>query len=93
MMLCKQESKGIPLSTEQNEWLHDTDEEPVKQELESHYMCIEKIQEVLHVVDDNSGPTYDVEPLEKVHTNDDYNVFANETREIKESKHVSISRA
>ncbi|GJR18794.1 hypothetical protein Tco_0967321 [Tanacetum coccineum] len=28
MMLCKQESKGIPLSAEQNEWLQDTDEEP-----------------------------------------------------------------
>nr|GEV76492.1 hypothetical protein [Tanacetum cinerariifolium] len=28
MMLCKPESKGIPLSVEQNEWLHDTDEEP-----------------------------------------------------------------
>nr|GEZ73897.1 hypothetical protein [Tanacetum cinerariifolium] len=32
-MLYKQESKGIPLSVDQNEWLHDTDEEPNKQEL------------------------------------------------------------
>ncbi|GJZ35144.1 hypothetical protein Tco_0580961 [Tanacetum coccineum] len=80
MMLCKQESKGIPLSAEQDEWLHDIDEELDKQELEAHYMYMAKIQEVLHAVDDNSGPTYDVEPLEKVHTNNDYNVFANETQ-------------
>ncbi|GJW37376.1 hypothetical protein Tco_0060296 [Tanacetum coccineum] len=83
-----QESKGIPLSAEQNEWLHDTDEKPVKQELEAHYMYMENIQEVLHVVDDNSGPTYDVEPLEKVHTNDDYNVFANETRHSEQPKSI-----
>ncbi|GJV03556.1 hypothetical protein Tco_1337125 [Tanacetum coccineum] len=38
MMLCKQESKGIPLSVEQNEWLQDTDEEPDEQELEAHYI-------------------------------------------------------
>ncbi|GJW12371.1 hypothetical protein Tco_1578198 [Tanacetum coccineum] len=39
-------------------------------------MYIAKIQEVLHATNDNSGPTYDAEPLEKVHTDDDYNVFA-----------------
>ncbi|GJS32444.1 hypothetical protein Tco_0530826 [Tanacetum coccineum] len=33
-------------------------------------------QEVLHVTDDNSRPTYDTEPLEKIHTDDDCNVFA-----------------
>nr|GEX54344.1 hypothetical protein [Tanacetum cinerariifolium] len=80
MMLCKQESKCIPISAEQDEWLQDTDEEPDKQELEAHYMYMAKIQEVLHAADDNSGHTYDAEPLEKVHTNDDYNVFANETQ-------------
>nr|GEW30203.1 hypothetical protein [Tanacetum cinerariifolium] len=69
MMLCKKESKGIPLSIEQNEWLHDTDEEPDEQELKAHYMYMEKIQEVLHHADDNSGPTYDVEPLEKTDRN------------------------
>ncbi|GJT50443.1 hypothetical protein Tco_0976600 [Tanacetum coccineum] len=57
---------GIPLSVKQNEWLHDTDEEPDTQELEAHYVYMEKIQEVLNVDDDNSGPTYDAEPLEKV---------------------------
>nr|GEW73597.1 hypothetical protein [Tanacetum cinerariifolium]GEX37260.1 hypothetical protein [Tanacetum cinerariifolium]GEY35615.1 hypothetical protein [Tanacetum cinerariifolium] len=78
MMLCKQESKSIPLSTEQDEWLQDTDEEPNKQELEAHYMYTAKIQEVLHTINDNSRPTYDTEPLEKVHIDDDYNVFATE---------------
>nr|GEU32776.1 hypothetical protein [Tanacetum cinerariifolium] len=38
MMLCKQESKGVPLSAEQNKWRHDTDDEPDKQELEAHYI-------------------------------------------------------
>ncbi|GKC97602.1 retrovirus-related pol polyprotein from transposon TNT 1-94 [Tanacetum coccineum] len=54
MMLCKQKSKGIPLSAKQDEWLHDTDEEPDEQELEAHYMYMAKIQEVLHAADDNS---------------------------------------
>nr|GEX67932.1 hypothetical protein [Tanacetum cinerariifolium] len=78
MMLCKQEGKGVPLSAKQNEWLQDTDEEPHEQELETHYMYMVKIQEVLHATNDNSLPTYYVEPLEKVHTNDDYNVVATE---------------
>ncbi|GJU18168.1 hypothetical protein Tco_1146134 [Tanacetum coccineum] len=37
-----------------------------------------KIQEVFTAIDDNSRPTYDTEPLEKVQSNDDYNVFATE---------------
>ncbi|GJV69235.1 hypothetical protein Tco_1484744 [Tanacetum coccineum] len=45
-MLCKQESKGIPLSSDQDEWLQDTDEESDEQELEAHYMYMAKIQEV-----------------------------------------------
>nr|GEV17096.1 hypothetical protein [Tanacetum cinerariifolium] len=89
MMLCKKESKGIPSSAKQSEWLLDTDEEPNEQELEAHYMYTTKIQEVLHVSDDNSGPTYDVEPLEKVHTNDDYNVFATERQHFEQ--HESIN--
>ncbi|GJY13942.1 hypothetical protein Tco_0383251 [Tanacetum coccineum] len=36
-----------------------------------------KIQdEVLHATDDNLGPTYDTESLEKIHTDDDCNVFS-----------------
>ncbi|GJW10695.1 integrase, catalytic region, zinc finger, CCHC-type containing protein [Tanacetum coccineum] len=44
----------------------DIDEEPDEQELEAHYMYMEKIQEVLHVTDDNFKPTYDTEPLEQI---------------------------
>ncbi|GKA02661.1 hypothetical protein Tco_0675442 [Tanacetum coccineum] len=44
----------------------------------NHIMYMAKIQAVLHATDDNSGPTYDVEQLEKVHTDDDYNVLATE---------------
>nr|GEY59889.1 integrase, catalytic region, zinc finger, CCHC-type, peptidase aspartic, catalytic [Tanacetum cinerariifolium] len=69
MMLCKQESKGIPLSANQSEWLQDTNEELDEQELEAHYKYMAKIQEVLHAIGDNSGPTYDAEPLEKVDSN------------------------
>ncbi|GJT13055.1 retrovirus-related pol polyprotein from transposon TNT 1-94 [Tanacetum coccineum] len=43
MMLCKQKEKGMPLSAEQDEWIHDTDEEPDEQELEAHYMYMAKI--------------------------------------------------
>ncbi|GJV89417.1 hypothetical protein Tco_1533355 [Tanacetum coccineum] len=49
-------------------------------------MYMEKIQEV-HTT--NSGPSFDVEPLEKVHYNDDYNVFANERHHSEQ--HVSIN--
>nr|GEV35155.1 hypothetical protein [Tanacetum cinerariifolium] len=71
MMLFKQESKGIPLSAEQSKWLQDTDKDPDKQELEAYYIYMAKIQEVLHATNDNSGPTYDAEPFEKVDQNAD----------------------
>ncbi|GKB99299.1 hypothetical protein Tco_0985436, partial [Tanacetum coccineum] len=67
-----QEERGLPLSVEKDEWLHETDEEPDEQELEAHYMYMEKIQEVLTA---DSRPTYDAKPLEQVQSNDDYNVF------------------
>ncbi|GKD70825.1 hypothetical protein Tco_1324915 [Tanacetum coccineum] len=90
MLMCKQAKKGVPLQTEQVDWLEDTDEEVDKQELESHYMymnmCMEKIQEV-HNVD--SGPSFDAEPLEKVYYDDDYNVFANERQHSEQT--VSIT--
>ncbi|GKA84834.1 retrovirus-related pol polyprotein from transposon TNT 1-94 [Tanacetum coccineum] len=80
MMLCKQEEKGVLLSADQGDWLDDTDEEPNEQELEAYYMYMAKIQEVLT---EESGPTFDAEPLEKEQSDDDYNVFANE-------RHVGI---
>ncbi|GKD84950.1 hypothetical protein Tco_1356104 [Tanacetum coccineum] len=70
-MFCKQVSKDIPLSAEHDEWLQDINEESDEQELEAHYMYMTNIQEVLHAADDNSGPTYDAEPLEKADQNVD----------------------
>ncbi|GJS96799.1 hypothetical protein Tco_0803767, partial [Tanacetum coccineum] len=34
------ESKGVPLSAEQDEWLHDTDDEPDEQELKAHFIIV-----------------------------------------------------
>ncbi|GJT25631.1 retrotransposon protein, putative, unclassified [Tanacetum coccineum] len=77
MLLCKQAEKNVPLCAKQTNWLDDTDEELDEQELEAHYMYMTKIQEV-HTP--NSGPTFDAEPLEKVHSENDYNVFVNESQ-------------
>nr|GEV44517.1 hypothetical protein [Tanacetum cinerariifolium] len=89
MMLCKQEDKGVPLSADQGDWLDDTDEELDEQELEAYYMYMAKIQEVLHVTDDNSGPTYDTEPLEQVQTDNEYNVFAKDKQHSKKPESIN----
>ncbi|GJY40562.1 hypothetical protein Tco_0427832 [Tanacetum coccineum] len=47
---------------------------------------MEKIQEVLAV---DFGPTYDVEPLEKVQSNDDYNVFSNERQHSEQPESIN----
>ncbi|GJS15582.1 hypothetical protein Tco_0410054 [Tanacetum coccineum] len=86
MMLCKQEARGVPLSEEQDEWLQDTDEELDEQELEAHYMYMTKIQEVLTT---DSGPTNDVEPLEKVQSDDDYNVFSTERQHSEQLESIN----
>ncbi|GJY60729.1 hypothetical protein Tco_0461386 [Tanacetum coccineum] len=53
--------------------------ENVDQELEAHYLYMAPIQEVTPDAADNSGPIFDVEPLQKVQNyNDNYNVFAND---------------
>ncbi|GJX92825.1 retrovirus-related pol polyprotein from transposon TNT 1-94 [Tanacetum coccineum] len=44
MMMCKQAEQSLPL---QADWLADTAEEIDEQELEAHYIFMEKIQEVL----------------------------------------------
>ncbi|GJR04664.1 hypothetical protein Tco_0527648 [Tanacetum coccineum] len=66
----------------QADWLEDTDAEIDEQELEAHYSFMAKIQEVLPA---DSGS--DVEPLEKVQYDDEYNVFANE-RQHYEQPHI-----
>nr|GEY98046.1 hypothetical protein [Tanacetum cinerariifolium] len=45
MLLCKQAEQGVPLQSEQYDWLADTDEEVNEQELEAHYSYMAKIQE------------------------------------------------
>ncbi|GJV73963.1 retrovirus-related pol polyprotein from transposon TNT 1-94 [Tanacetum coccineum] len=72
MLMCKQAEKGVQLQAEQADWLEDTDEEIDEQELEAHYSFMAKIQEVPTA---ESGT--DTEPLEQVHNDVEYNVFAN----------------
>ncbi|GJT21186.1 hypothetical protein Tco_0891123 [Tanacetum coccineum] len=79
MLLCKQEEAGFQLNAEQAEWRDDTDDEPEDQKLEAHYMYMAQIQEVTPDAADNSGPIFDVEPLQTVQNdNDNYNMFAND---------------
>nr|GEV18966.1 hypothetical protein [Tanacetum cinerariifolium] len=74
MLLCKQEEAGIQLNAEQADWRDDTDDDELEdQELEAHYMYMAQLQEVsLDAAD--SGPIFDDEPLQKVSTDDHYNV-------------------
>ncbi|GKB28577.1 hypothetical protein Tco_0867978 [Tanacetum coccineum] len=68
------------------DWLADTDEEPDEQELEAHYMYMTKIQEVPTA---DSGPTYDAEPLEKVHLDDHYNVFTTNSHHFEQPESIN----
>nr|GEX16013.1 hypothetical protein [Tanacetum cinerariifolium] len=71
-----QESKE---ALEKADWRDDTDDEPSDLELEGHYMYMAHIQEVTPDVVENSGPIFDIKPLQKVQNDDDnYNVFAND---------------
>ncbi|GJT36140.1 hypothetical protein Tco_0926559 [Tanacetum coccineum] len=58
-------------------------------ELEAYYMYMAKIQEVIPAADEGTGPVFDKEPLEHVHTNDEYNVFAMENEHL--VQHESIN--
>ncbi|GKF26282.1 hypothetical protein Tco_0082176, partial [Tanacetum coccineum] len=69
--------------------LHDTDEELDGQELEANYMYMAKIQEVLLVTADATGPIFDSNPLENVQIDDEYNVFANEHEHTKQPKNMN----
>ncbi|GJS03094.1 hypothetical protein Tco_0319602 [Tanacetum coccineum] len=84
MLLCKQVEKGVPLQAEQSDWLVDTDEEIDEQELEAHYSFMAKI----HVVPTADSGT-DIEPLEQVQYNPEYNVFANERQHSKQPESIS----
>nr|GEY89957.1 hypothetical protein [Tanacetum cinerariifolium] len=87
MLLCKKEEAGFQLNAEQADWRDD--DEPDDQELEAHYMYMAQIQEVTPDTADNSRPIFDTEPLQKVPNNDNYNVFANKSEHLEQSKSVN----
>nr|GEY49305.1 integrase, catalytic region, zinc finger, CCHC-type, peptidase aspartic, catalytic [Tanacetum cinerariifolium] len=67
---------GARETVEQADWRDDTDDDELEdQELEAHYMYMAQLQEVSPDAAD-SGPIFDVEPLQKVSNNYHYNVFA-----------------
>nr|GEU76894.1 reverse transcriptase domain-containing protein [Tanacetum cinerariifolium] len=57
MLLYKQEEIRIQLNADQADWKDDTDDESDNQELEAHYMYMDKIQEVSPDAVD-SGPIF-----------------------------------
>nr|GEX25815.1 hypothetical protein [Tanacetum cinerariifolium] len=83
MLLCKKAEQVVPLQAEQYDWLADTDEEVVEQELEAHYSYMAKIQEVPTA---DSGT--DSEPLEQVQNDAGYNVFATDLQHSDQSESV-----
>nr|GEX72155.1 hypothetical protein [Tanacetum cinerariifolium] len=60
------------------------------QELEAHYMYMAQLQEVSPDAAD-SGPIFDVEPLQKVSNDDHYNVFAIEREHPEQSESVHVT--
>ncbi|GJS74809.1 hypothetical protein Tco_0707650 [Tanacetum coccineum] len=69
---------------EQADWLEDTDEEIDEQELEVHYCYMGKIQEV-----PTTDSRTDIEPLEKVQYDAEYNVFANERQHSEQPESIN----
>nr|GEZ33920.1 hypothetical protein [Tanacetum cinerariifolium] len=65
----------------------DTDDKSKDQELEAHYMYMVQIQEVSPDAAD-SGPIFDSEPVQKVSTDDHYNVFAIESVHTEQSESI-----
>nr|GEW51862.1 hypothetical protein [Tanacetum cinerariifolium] len=62
------------------------------QKLEAHYLYMTQIQEVTPEAVDNSGPIYDVEPLQKVQNdNDNYYVFANDSEHPEQHESVNVT--
>ncbi|GJY11906.1 retrovirus-related pol polyprotein from transposon TNT 1-94 [Tanacetum coccineum] len=68
MLLYKQEEVGFQLNVEQADWRDDTDDEPEDHELEAHYLYMAQIQEVSPNATDNSGPIFDIKPVQKLVT-------------------------
>nr|GEX99631.1 hypothetical protein [Tanacetum cinerariifolium] len=79
---------GARETVEQADWRDDTDDDELEdQELEVHYMYMEKLQEVSPDAAD-SGPIFDAEPLQKVSNDDHYNVFAIKSAHPEQSESV-----
>nr|GEW40983.1 retrovirus-related Pol polyprotein from transposon TNT 1-94 [Tanacetum cinerariifolium] len=89
MLLCKQEEARFQLNAEQADWRDDTDDEPDDQELEAHYMYMAQTQEVTLDATNNSRLIFDSEPLQKVPNNDNYNLFAIESKHPEQSKSIN----
>nr|GEZ38065.1 Gag-Pol polyprotein [Tanacetum cinerariifolium] len=56
--------------------------------METHYMYMAQIQEVNPDVAADSGPIFDSEPLQKVSNDDNYNMFAIESKHPEQYKYV-----
>nr|GEW53127.1 ribonuclease H-like domain-containing protein [Tanacetum cinerariifolium] len=90
MLLCKQEEARFQLNAEQADRRDDNDDEPEDQKLEAHYMYMAHIQEVTPDAANNSGPIFDVEPLQKVQNDDNnYNVFTNDKEHLEQPESVN----
>ncbi|GKB81233.1 hypothetical protein Tco_0948128 [Tanacetum coccineum] len=73
------------------DWRDDIDDELEDQELEAHYLYMAHIQEATPDAVDNSGPIFDVEPLQKVQNYDDnYNVFTNDIEHPEQPESVNV---
>ncbi|GKB18657.1 retrovirus-related pol polyprotein from transposon TNT 1-94 [Tanacetum coccineum] len=84
------QNNSLRINREQTDWRDDTDDEPDDQELKAHYMYMAQIQEVTPDATDNFGTIFDIEPLHKVHNdNDTYNVFANDTEHPEQPESVN----
>ncbi|GJX66872.1 integrase, catalytic region, zinc finger, CCHC-type containing protein [Tanacetum coccineum] len=84
MLMCKQAEKGVPLQVEQADWLENTDGEIDEQELEAHYGFMAHIQEVLP-----PELMSNVEPLEQVQYDAEYNMFANVRQHSEKPESIS----
>ncbi|GJR32661.1 hypothetical protein Tco_1108893 [Tanacetum coccineum] len=84
------ENVGTQLNAEKVDWKDDIDDESDDQELEAHCMYMTQIQKVSPDAADNSGPIFNVEPLQKVQNNDhNYNVFAIENDHPEQPEYVN----
>ncbi|GJS66280.1 retrovirus-related pol polyprotein from transposon TNT 1-94, partial [Tanacetum coccineum] len=88
MMLCKQESKGVLLRAQPEDWLHDTNDEPKEKELEAHKQHSEQPESIKN--------TCVMESIESNVTPDSSNMCDNECQadenaEAPEDEHVMLA--